>query len=208
MMRWLLLAILILPAADALAEDPATLAPDKLVKQVTDDVITPIRQDREILGDRKKLNSLLEAKALPYADFSRMARLAIGNKNWSGATPEEQQALTREFRIFLVNILSNVITLYDSQKIVVTPATLQPGDADAIVRATIIDPAEEPTQIDFKLEKTPTGWKFYDVIVDGISTVKIYRSNFADEILQWGVGKVISILQKKNQAASLPAQNH
>ncbi|MDD5180245.1 MAG: ABC transporter substrate-binding protein [Gallionellaceae bacterium] len=194
-------------AANALADDPAMLPPDALVKQVADDVITPIKQDREIISNRKKLDSLLEVKALPYADFSRMTRLAVGNKNWSGATPEEQQTLTREFRTFLAHTFANVIALYNNQKIVVAPVSLRPGDTDIVVRTTVIDPVDEPTQIDFKMEKTPTGWKFYDVIVDGISTVKIYRSSFADEILQWGIEKVISILQQKNQAASLPAQS-
>ena len=50
-------------------------------------------------------------KILPHFDFTRMTRLAMG-KNWSKATPEQQQELVKEFRTLLVRTYSNALSTY------------------------------------------------------------------------------------------------
>jgi phospholipid transport system substrate-binding protein len=77
-------------------------SPDALVQQVTDDVLNIVRQDKDIQsGDTAKALKLVETKVLPYFDFRRMTALAVG-RNWSKATPEQQQRLAEEFKNLLV----------------------------------------------------------------------------------------------------------
>ena len=97
-------ALLAAPVAPlALAEE---IAPDVLVKSISEEVIAAIRQDRAIqAGDPRKIADLVEAKILPHFDFRHTTQLAMG-VNWRRATPEQQEQLTREFRALLVRTYS------------------------------------------------------------------------------------------------------
>ncbi len=90
----MLLAWLLAIPAWAIAETD----PDTLVDNTAQEVLAIVRQDKDIQGGNKaKILDLVEAKILPHFDFTRMTRLAMG-KNWSKATPEQQQELVKEFR--------------------------------------------------------------------------------------------------------------
>jgi len=189
-------------AFTALAVPPATaqdLTPDALVKTVTQDVIAVIKQDKEIqAGDRKKTIALVEEKVLPHFNFTRMTALAMG-ANWRKATPEQQQALVNEFRTLLVRTYSTALSAYRNQVIEVKPLRAKPDDADVMVRSEVKQSGTEPVTLDYSMEKTPNGWKVYDVAVGGVSLVTTYRDAFANEVRNVGVDGLIKALAEKNR---------
>ena len=187
-------AALAVPAATA-----QDLTPDALVKTVTQDVIAVIKQDKEIqAGDRKKSIALVEEKVLPHFNFTRMTALAMG-ANWRKATPEQQQALVNEFRSLLVRTYSTALSAYRNQVIEVKPLRAKPGDADVVVRSEVKQSGTEPVTLDYSMEKTPSGWKVYDVAVGGVSLVTTYRDAFANEVRNVGVDGLIKALADKNR---------
>jgi len=188
------LAALAVPAASA-----QDLTPDALVKTVTQDVIAVIKQDKEIqAGDRKKTIALVEEKVLPHFNFTRMTALAMG-PNWRKATPEQQQALVNEFRTLLVRTYSTALSAYRNQVIEVKPLRAKPDDADVMVRSEVKQSGTEPVTLDYSMEKTPNGWKVYDVAVGGVSLVTTYRDAFANEVRNVGVDGLIKALADKNR---------
>ncbi len=92
---------LALAAQMSLAQD---IAPDALVKSVTNEVIAVIRKNSDA-HDQAKISRLVEATVVPHFDFARMTRLAMG-RNWRLASPEQQQALIGEFKTLLVHTYS------------------------------------------------------------------------------------------------------
>jgi phospholipid transport system substrate-binding protein len=191
----LLLVLAAFASGLTLAED--IVPPDMLVRNTSKEVLDIIKKDKDIqTGDRKKLLDLVETKILPHFDFTRITRLAVG-KNWRTATPEQQQALVKEFRTLLVRTYSSALTNYKDQTYEVKTADVK-GD-DATVRVEINQPGGQPIMIDYSLEKTQLGWKVYDVIVAGISLVTSYRSTFNNEINQSGIDGLIKTLMDKNQ---------
>jgi phospholipid transport system substrate-binding protein len=175
------------------------LTPDALVKTVTRDVISIIKQDKEIqAGDRKKTIALVEEKVLPHFNFTRMTALAMG-ANWRKATPEQQQALVNEFRTLLVRTYSTALSAYRNQVIEVKPLRAKPDDADVMVRSEVKQSGTEPVTLDYSMEKTPNGWKVYDVAVGGVSLVTTYRDAFANEVRNVGVDGLIKALAEKNR---------
>jgi phospholipid transport system substrate-binding protein len=187
-------AALAVPAASA-----QDLTPDGLVKTVTQDVIAVIKQDKEIqAGDRKKTITLVEEKVLPHFNFTRMTALAMG-PNWRKATPEQQQALVNEFRTLLVRTYSTALSAYRNQVIEVKPLRAKPDDADVMVRSEVKQSGTEPVTLDYSMEKTPNGWKVYDVAVGGVSLVTTYRDAFANEVRNVGVDGLIKALAEKNR---------
>ena len=174
--------------------------PDVLAKTVTDEVLTILRADPEIRsGNARKGAQLIETRILPHLDFSRMTRLALG-KNWARATPEQRQALTNEFRTLLVRVYAASLTLYRDQTIEYRPLKLAPTDTDVVVKSAVRRPGGDPVSVDYTMEKTESGWKVYDVKIEGISLVGNYRSTFSAEIERGGgIDGLIKALAVKNK---------
>ena len=177
-----------------------TTSPDALVENTAQEVLTIVRQDKELrAGNTAKILDLVEAKILPHFNFTRMTRLAMG-KNWRNATPEQQQELVKEFRTLLVRTYSNALNTYSDYKIMVEPLKSKADDTDTTVKTKVVQDGQQPVDIDYSMEKTNDGWKVYDVTVAGVSLVTNYRSTFNSQIREGGVEKLIRTLSEKNRS--------
>ena len=132
--------------------------PDTLVDNTAQEVLTIIRQDKELrAGNHAKILDLIESKILPHFDFKRMTQLAMG-KNWSKAAPEQQQMLVNEFRTLLVRTYSNALSTYSDRSIQVEPLKGDPA-GDTLVKTKVIQAGgQQPIPIDYSMEKTGDGW--------------------------------------------------
>ncbi len=180
------------------AANADAIAPDTLIKNTVDEVIAIIKQDKAIqAGDQKKIVALVDAKVLPHFDFVRMTRLAVG-KYWRTATPEQQQALTAEFRDMLVRTYTKVFSVYRDQTVDIKPFRMQPDDTEVTVKTVISKPGEQPVTVDYVMEKLTDGWKVFDISIEGVSMVMSYRGTFASEIQEGGIDGLIKTLADKN----------
>lgn len=176
------------------------VAPDVLAETVTAEVLAILRADREIQdGNVRKAAALIETKILPHFNFPTITRLAMG-KHWARATPEQREALTSEFRTLLVRTYTAALTLYRDQTIDYLPLKLTPRDTDVVVKSVVREARGEPISVDYRMEKTESGWKVYDVRIAGISFVENYRSAFSAEIQRGGIDGLIKALAQKNRA--------
>jgi phospholipid transport system substrate-binding protein len=90
------------------------------------------------------------------------------------------------------------LTQYRNQTIDVKPTKLGAGDTETVVKTLISQPGGQPIPLDYSMEKTPAGWKAYDIVVDGVSLVTNYRSSFADEIRKSGIDGLVKTLADRN----------
>jgi phospholipid transport system substrate-binding protein len=181
------------------------LAPDALVKSISDEVIGIIKQDKDIqAGNQKKINELVEAKVLPHFNFEHMTALAMG-RNWPKDNTEQQKVLTNEFRTLLVRTYSSALSTYKNQVIEFKPLRAAAADTDVKVRTQVKQPGAEPVGIDYSMEKTASGWKVYDIVVGGVSLVTNYRETFNAQIRDGGIDSLIKSLAEKNRSPEAPA---
>jgi len=179
-------------------------APDQLVRRTTDEVLAIIKADKELqAGNPRKVVELAEQKVLPHFDFTRMTRLAVG-RNWAQASDAQKEALTREFRTMLVRTYSTSLTAYRDQKIEVKPLKASPQDNEVTVRTAVIQQGGPQIPIDYAMEKTDSGWKVYDVVIDGASLVTTYRGTFNDQIQKGGIDGLVKTLQDRNRSPEPP----
>jgi phospholipid transport system substrate-binding protein len=179
------------------------LKPDELVKKVTDDVLAAVKSDKQLAaGDKQKALKLAEEKVLPHIDFEEATRLAVG-RSWREASPEQKKKLTDEFRRMLVRTDSSAISAYEGQTMKVQPVHMKAEDTDVTVHNQYIRPGGKPVQLDYQMRKTPEGWKIYDIIVEGVSLVLTYRSEFDAVVKQQGVDGLIKRLAEKNTPAKV-----
>lgn len=179
------------------------LGPDVLVKNVTLEVVEIIQKDKEIQsGNQKRIIELVEAKVLPHFNFLAMTRLAVA-RNWEKASSEQKKQLTEEFKTLLVRTYSSALSAYRDQRFDFRPLRAKPTDTDVTVQVRIAQAGREAVTLDYDMEKTPSGWKAYDVRVGGVSLVANYRTEFANEIRDHGIDGLLKSLAAKNKA---PAQ--
>jgi phospholipid transport system substrate-binding protein len=133
-----------------------------------------------------------------------MTRLAVG-RNWNQATPEQKQALVKEFRTMLVRTYSSSLSQYRNQTIEVKPTKIGAADKEAVVKTAVIQQGGPPIPIDYAMEKMDSGWKVYDVVIDGASLVTTYRGTFNDQVQKGGIDGLLKTLQERN-AGPAPAK--
>lgn len=198
----LLLLAASVTACEVRAEGPA---PDVLVRNTTEEVLTIVRNDKEIkAGKVDRIVDLIEEKVAPHFDFPRMTRLAVG-RAWRDATPAQRDALIKEFRTLLVRSYSAAFTAYTGVTVEYRPFRFNPGDTEASVQTLIKLPdGKESIAVDYDMALTPNSWKVYDVRVAGASLIINYRNLFALDIDRGGIDGLIKSLVNKNSANAKP----
>jgi phospholipid transport system substrate-binding protein len=193
-------SVLLLALALAAPVLPAQeVEPNVLLQSATVEVIAALKQERDLHGGHPKLvASLVETKVLPLFDFSRMTQIAVA-RNWHLATPEQQAALTTEFKALLVRTYSTVLSSYRDQAIEFKSMHSAPADTEVTVKSIVKQSGTAPIAMDYNMEKTPAGWKVFDIKVAGVSLVTTYRDSFSEKIRDDGVDGLIKALEDKNR---------
>jgi len=195
-LRTFLIALLGLAVSVAFSQPQA---PDALVKQLSTDVLEAVKADKSLKsGDLQSVIALVDTKVMPYVDVERMTASAVG-RYWRQATPEQQRTLQEQFKLLLVRTYSGALTQVGDQTIQLKPMRGSVDHAEVVVR-TEIRGKGDPVQLDYRLEKTGTGWKIYDVNVLGVWLAENYRNNFAQEISTSGIDGLIAKLTERNKA--------
>ena len=205
MIKLALLLPLALTAPFSLAED---VSPDVLLSRVTLEVIGIIRQDKEVqAGKPSKVADVVETRILPLFDFARMTQVAMA-RNWRVATPEQQTALTAEFKTLLVRTYSTALSNYRDQVIEFKRLRASPIDSEVTVKSVIKQAGSDPLSMDYDMEKTRAGWKVYDIKIDGVSLIANYRETFASRVREGGVDGLIKVLAEKNRQGDARFKSH
>lgn len=195
------------PLPSLAAEPAADASPDKLIMSLSGEILDTIRGDKALRGgDFDKLQKLVNERILPRVDFDKMTRLAVG-RAWRGATAEQRQALTDQFRLLLMRTYSGALSKVTDQTVRLRPSHGQDNAADVIVRTQIVATQGDPIELDYRLEKTDAGWKIYDLNILGVWLVENYKGEFGQTLNQGGVDGLITALTQKNQKLASGAKS-
>ena len=182
----------------AWAENVDSSDPQMLVKTVTQQVLDEVHTRAIDPTDIPRIMSIVNSDILPYIDFEYTTRLALA-RYWRTATPAQQQELVQQFKLLLIHLYSGALAqLKPDQKIDYPPMRVAPTDTDAVVRTIALTNAQ-PVEIDYRLRKTPQGWRVYDLNVMGAWLVQTYRQQFGETIQQSGIDGLLKFLNDRNQ---------
>ena len=184
------------PAAPvAGAPAPNTLGPQELVEQSAKRMLDELDANRAMYAkDPEKLDALVANVLLPNFDVDYAARLVLGAP-WRTATPDQRQRFVKAFYHSLLQNYGNALLNFTAGNFTVLPYRGDPNETQATVRTEVKKDSGEVVPVNFTLHKTPDGWKAWDVVIEGISYVKSFRTDFAAEIQQKGLDEVIHRLQ-------------
>jgi phospholipid transport system substrate-binding protein len=194
-------------AADTLAAAPnaSALTPQQLVENSAKKMLQELDANRAMYrADPAKLDALVGNVLLPNFDTEYSARLVLG-QSWRTATSEQRKRFVDAFYHSLLRNYGAALIDFTGDRFVVLPYKGEASDTTATVRTEVKKSGGDKVPVNFSLRKTPEGWKAWDVVIEGISYVKSFRTDFAAEIQQKGLDDVISRLEKEGHVGSAGA---
>jgi phospholipid transport system substrate-binding protein len=185
------------PAPSAAAAPSAAQSPDQLVENSAKRMLTMLDADRESYRkDPAKLDALVGNVLLPNFDTEYAARLVLG-QTWRTATPDQRKRFVDAFYHSLLRNYGAALIDFTADRFIILPYKGDPGDKMATVRTQVKRANGDKVPVDFSLRKTDSGWKAWDVVIEGISYVKSFRTDFSSEVEQKGLDEVINRLEKE-----------
>ncbi len=164
--------------------------------QISAERLIAILKDPELRKPEKRdeLRRKVADEAFSQFNLTRMAMLSLG-RGWKRLTAEERREFTALFRRLLVKSYIPTIDKYSGQKVVFTRTLVHGNRAE--VRSKIVSPDRE-TPIFYKMRLEKNGkWLIYDVIIENVSLVRNYRSQFAPLMKKRGYGGLREQMQKR-----------
>jgi phospholipid transport system substrate-binding protein len=188
-------------AADAPAPpaNASSLTPQELVENSAKKMLAELDANRAMYrSDPSKLDALVGNVLLPNFDTEYSARLVLG-QSWRTATPEQRKRFVDAFYHSLLRNYGAALIDFTGDRFIVLPYKGEAGDTTATVRTEVKKSTGDKVPVNFSLRKTPEGWKAWDVVIEGISYVKSFKTDFASEIQQKGLDDVITRLEKEGK---------
>jgi phospholipid transport system substrate-binding protein len=185
------------PVAPAAA--PSTLGPQELVENSAKRMLQELDANRQVYAkDPAKLDALVGNVLLPNFDTEYAARLVLG-QTWRTATPEQRKRFVDAFYHSLLRNYGAALVDFTADRFVILPYKGDPDEKTATVRTEVKRSSGEKVPVNFSLRKTDAGWKAWDVVIQGISYVKSFRTDFGSEIQARGLDEVINRLVADNK---------
>ncbi|MEJ2141332.1 MAG: ABC transporter substrate-binding protein [Gammaproteobacteria bacterium] len=177
--------------------------PQQLVQQTTDQVLDILSKRRkELEKDHKLIYELTNEIVVPHFDFVSISKFVLA-RYWRKASKEQKLRFIRAFRELMVKTYAIAILEYNDNKIEYLPLRDDVTNGDVTVRTEFHQPGKPPVAINYSLHQRKTGWKVYDISVDGVSIVTTFRTSFGTEIKQSSLDAVIERIEKKNNEKNI-----
>jgi len=196
----LLLVALCLSGIHTYADDQRT--PDQVVRSVAGDLLADLNKNREqYRKDPAQLHKLIDKYFLSNFDTEYAARRVLA-KHWRDASPEQRKQFIDAFYQSLVNNYGEAILDFTADRLNILPYKGDPNDTNATVRSEVRRNNGTTVPVNYTLHKTDAGWKAWDVVIEGVSYVKSFQTDFGSEIDQKGLDAVIKRLQDQNKSGN------
>jgi len=172
-------------------------APTDQVKSGTDQVLKII-QDPALKGAdktpvrRQQLRTVVDQ----VFDWQETGKRALG-RHWQPLTPEQRQEFSSLFADLVERSYVGKIELYSGEKIIYAGDTIE-GD-QATVKTKLITKSQTQIPIDYRLQKEGDRWRVYDVLIEGVSLVGNYRTQFNRVIQQTGYDDLVKKMKTKQE---------
>ena len=177
----------------------------QLITSTSERILSALQAEREaIRGNQRRLQEITEEYLLPHIDFQLISQLVLG-KQWRAATPEQRHRFIHEFRQFLIRFYSTSLAEYTKENDIAKdimdflPLRENEQGEKVTVRSLVNQPGNsQPIAVNYRLYISDNRWKIVDVVIDDVSLIVNYRTNFATEIRRGGLEGLIKRLTERN----------
>ena len=170
------------------------------VKKTVDEVVR-IVADKEMKKNEVKRRQALKKTISTIFDYPEMAKRSLG-KHWNVRSAAEKKQFADLFATLLENSYAGKIESYNNEKIVYIKEIVEEEYAE--IKSKVVTANRDEFTLDYRLFKHNGKWMVYDVVIEGVSLVSNYRSQFNKIITANGYDKLVKKLQSKNEELKAP----
>ncbi|HXG52654.1 MAG TPA: ABC transporter substrate-binding protein [candidate division Zixibacteria bacterium] len=193
-LRLLMIAVILVRPASATAGSAA----DRLRQSI--DKILAVLADPSLKGEAQNQRRREKLRQIVYErfDFTEMAKRSLGPQ-WQKRTPDEQKEFVRLFSDLLESAYLDRIESYSGEKVRFVSERQESGFAE--VKTRIVNPKGEELSLDYRLHEVGGDWKVSDVVIENISLVNNYRSQFSRVLARSSYEGLIQAMRQKKLSA-------
>lgn len=190
---------LTMPLAWADAENPVNM-----LDNVASQVIASLKANQATLKTNPKLvYSLANKIVVPHADLAEMSQRVLPPHIWNAATPSQRSEFKQQFTTLLVHTYASALADYTDQTIRFYPVRGgYMGKDNVRVDSQIVRNDGPPVAVNYRLVLRGSDWKLYDLVVEGVSLLESFRSQFADKLSQGNMDDLIRQLKQHNASGT------
>jgi len=177
---------------------PALLAKesaDTFIIKTVEEISAFITENKTMLeNDERYLRTKVDELVIPKLNISLMSKIVLGRDNWTSSNNYQKREFQKAFRSLMVRTYMKSLATFDGEKMKFMP--FKAGKRPNIARVnSIYLLSEGELPVSYRLKFTESdGWKVFDIIIDGISLLKNYRTDFQDHIQNNGINSLITEL--------------
>ena len=180
-------------ASDAASED--TSVPRAVVRQTIDEVLAVLSDDSL---EKQVRQRRIETIAYAHFDFGTMSKLVLA-RNWRRLSDDEKSEFVSEFKVLLSRSYGSRLDRWGNEKVKMVGEQVQPR-GDVTVKTRIAGGGFDGAELDYRLRKSKSGeWKAIDVVIEGVSLVSSYRTQFRDAMASGGAEGMLEQMREKNR---------
>ena len=168
---------------------------DTFVRKTVEEISTFISENKSMLeNDEKYLRAKVDELVIPKLNISLMSKIVLGRDNWTSSNDYQKREFQKAFRSLMVRTYMKSLTTFDGERMKFMPFKI--GKKPNIARVNsvyLLSDGELPVSYRLKFTESD-GWKVFDIIIDGISLLKNYRTDFQEHIQSNGINSLIAEL--------------
>lgn len=173
-------------------------APDALVESISKKVIQQLRTKKDIANNIPAAYAVIQQYVSPYMDSVGMARSVLGRQRWKAASTSQRKRFTNVFKVTVMRTYAVALAQYTNETVRVMPLRGETGTR-TIVKTQILGDGPA-VAVNYRVVRKKSGWKVYDFDVEGVSMLRSFRSQFAEELSKDdSLNALIDTLQQHNR---------
>lgn len=164
------------------------------------DTVLAVLEEPSMKGNLSRETKIekLRPIAQKMFDFTELSRRALG-RNWNKLNAEQKREFVRLFRILLEGVYADRILSYTDEKVeYLDEKSLTKNRAEVQTHIVAVD---KNIPVYYRMILKENEWRVYDVIVEGISITRNYRSQFREILIKQSPEELIDMLRKRVEKA-------
>jgi phospholipid transport system substrate-binding protein len=174
--------------------------PESILDSTTKSMLSSLKSNKqELRQNPSKLYTIVDNILVPHVDTEYMAKWVVGRQYWSAANSDQRERFIVEFKKMVVRSYASSLLAYSDQIVTYYPikGDIQ-GKNKVQVSSIIRQPNGENINVAYRLLRTGGTWKVYDIIIEGVSLLQGFQSQFADDLRAAGLEQLINKLHTHN----------
>ncbi len=176
----------------AVQASAAAATPSEVVDAMAGQVLATLRDTSlESAARRAKVEEIIYA----HVDFETLSRLVMA-RNWKRLSAAQQVEFKELFRRHLSDTYGENVDNYRNENVAILSERKEKR-GDVTVKSKVVRTGTDDIMIDYRLRKRGDSWRIIDVVIEGVSLVANFRSQFQDIMSNGGATRLLELLREK-----------